>query len=135
MPEGFHDLRVQVDDGMLRLGCRYGKGIWSTTISVDLKMWLVAQEVNLIGLELVSLRAGGLPISRQLILDYITDAARKTNIDVKWYHRKNNPVAVLKLQADQVRPTIQIQRFEFQAGKIIIVGRSIDSHITQVSKK
>lgn len=129
LPDGFRDLRVQVEDGLLRLGCRYGKGFWSTTISVDLKMWLVANEVNLIGVELVNLRAGGLPISRQMVLDYITDAALRNNIDVKWYHRKNNPVGVLKLQADQVRPTLQIQRFELKAGKIIIVGRSIDGHI------
>ena len=83
-------------------------------------MWLVAQEVNLIGVEIVSLRAGGLPISRQSILDYITDAARRKNIDVKWYHRKDNPVGILKPQADQVRPTIQIH-----TSSVVDEGKSV----------
>jgi hypothetical protein len=135
LPDGFHDLRVQIEDGMLRLGCRYGKGFWSTTITIDLKIWLVAKEVNLIGVELVSLRAGGLPVSRQIVLDYITEAGHRKNIDVKWYHRKSNPVAIMKLQADQVRPTIQIQRLDLQLGKMIIVGRSTDVHVGQTTSR
>ncbi len=128
LPDGFHDLRVQVEEGKLRIGCRYGKGFWSTVLSIEVKMWLVANEVNLIGIELVNLRAGGLPVSRQIILDFITETARRSNIEVKWFHRKENLVAILKLQADQIRPTIQIQRFELQPGKIVIVGRSTDGH-------
>jgi hypothetical protein len=131
LPDGFHDMRVQIEEGKLRLGFRYGEGFWSTILSIDVKMWLVADEVNMIGLEIVNLRAGGLPVSRQIILDYITETARRSNIDVRWYHRKNNPVAILKLQADQVRPTIQLQRFELKAGKIVVVGRSTESHIGQ----
>ncbi|MCE9534098.1 MAG: hypothetical protein K8T89_23715 [Planctomycetes bacterium] len=134
LPEGFHDLRVLIDDGKLLLGCRYGKGNWSVILSIEMKIWLVANEVNLIGVEVENLRAGALPISRQIILDYITEAARRSNIDVKWYHRNGNPVAILKLQANQVRPTIQIQRLELkagkdgEAGKLIIVGRSTETH-------
>ena len=135
LPDGFHDLRVQVEDGKLRLACRYGKGFWSTVLSIEMKMWLVANEVNLVGVELVNLRAGGLPISRQIMLDYITDVARRSNIEVKWFHRKDNLVAILKLQADQVRPTIQIQRFELQPGKIVIVGRSTEGHVSTISSK
>jgi hypothetical protein len=126
LPDGFHDLRVEVEDNKLRLGCRYGTGFWSSVLSIEVKMWLVANEVNLVGVEILNLRAGAIPLSRQVILDYITEAARRSNIDCTWYHRNGNPVAVLKLQADQVRPTIQIQRFELQRGKIIIVGRSTE---------
>src|SRR5215207_5742414 len=42
LPEGFHELRVQIDENTLRLGCRYGTGFWSTVLSIDLRMWLVA---------------------------------------------------------------------------------------------
>jgi hypothetical protein len=134
LPDGFHDLRVQVEDGKLRLGCRYGNGFFSTIMSVEIKMWLVANEVNLIGLEIVKLRAGAIPLSRQVILDDITEAARRANIEVRWYHRKSNPVAVLRLQAEESRPTIQIQRFELQAGKIVVVGRSTDNYGAQSPK-
>lgn len=135
LPEGFRELRVQIDENTLRLGCRYGTGFWSTVLSIDLRMWLVANEVNLIGVEVMNLRAGALPLSRQVILDYITEAARRSNIDCTWYHRDGNPVAILKLQADQVRPTIQLQRFELKPGKIVIVGRSTETYFTQPAPK
>jgi hypothetical protein len=130
LPDGFHDLRVQIEEGRLRLGCRYGQGFFSTVLSIDVKMWLIANEVNLIGVELLELRAGALPISKQNVLGYITEAARRANIDVKWYHRQNNPVAIFRLQANQVRPTIQIQRFELKPGKMVIVGRSTEGQVS-----
>jgi hypothetical protein len=135
LPDGFHDMRVQIEEGKLRLGCRYGAGFWSSVLSIDVKMWLVAREVNLIGVEILSLRAGALPISRQFVLDYITEAARRSNIEVTWFHREGNPVAILKLQADQTRPTIQLQRFELQQGKIVVVGRSTDPHVSHSTGK
>lgn len=128
LPDGFQDLRVQVEDGKLRLGIRYGSGMFSTILSVEVRMWLVANEVNLIGIEILSLRAGALPVSKQMILSYITETARKSNIDCTWYRHGGNPVAILKLQGDQLRPTIQLQRFDLQEGKIVIVGRSIEQN-------
>ena len=127
LPDGFHDLRVQIEEGKIRLGVRYGSGFWSTILSIDLKVWLVSDEVNLVALEVDNLRAGGLSISRQVIIDNITEAARRKNIDVNWYHHHGNPVAIMKLQADRMRPTIQLQRLELQPGRIVIMGRSPDS--------
>jgi len=133
LPDGFHDLRVRIEAGEIVLGCRYGNGFWSTILSIELRIWLVANpgneitEMNKVAVEVVNLRAGVLPISRQIVLDQITEIAHRKNIDVKWYHREGNPVAILKLQADQPRPTILLQRFELQPGKIVIVGRSTEN--------
>jgi hypothetical protein len=129
LPAGFHGLRVLVEEGRLRLGCRLGTGVFSSVLSIDAKMWLVAgDEPNLIGVEILDLSVGALPVSRQIILDSITEAARQRNIDVRWYRRKSNPVAIFKLQADLARPTIQIQRFELHQGKIVVVGRSTENY-------
>jgi hypothetical protein len=127
LPDGFHDLRVSFELDRIRLGARYGTGFWSTVVSIDLKIWLVENETNLMGLEIVSLRAGGLPVSPQIVLNRITEAARRANIDVKWYHLKGNPVAILKLQADLRYPTIQLRELRIQQGQLIIRGRPIDS--------
>ena len=135
LPEGFHDLRVQLEENKIRLGCRYGTGFWSSTLSIDVKMWLVAHEVNTVALEIVSLRFGAFPVSRQIILDRITEAAHRWNIGVAWYHRNGNPVAILKLQANVDRPTFQLQRFELQPGKMIIVGRSTGGSVGRPSIK
>jgi len=126
LPDGFHDLRLQIEEGKLRLGCRYETRLFSTVLTIDVRMWLIANEVNLIGVEIVNLRAGALPISRQNVLEYITEAARRSNIDVRWHQKNGNPVAIFRLQADQIRPTIQLHRFELQPGKMVIVGRSTE---------
>jgi hypothetical protein len=125
LPDGFQDLRVQVEEGKVRLGCRYEKGLASTILSIEAQVWLVPGEKNLIGVELTNLWAGALPVSRQVVLDYIAEAAARSQIEVTWRYRDDNPVAILRLQADKERPTIQLQRFELQAGRIIIAGRSI----------
>jgi hypothetical protein len=124
LPDGFQDLRVQVEEGKLRLGCRYEHGLASTVLSIEAKVWLVEGEVNQIGVELSNLRAGAFPVSRQIILDYISEAAARSHIEVAWRYDDDNPVAILRLQADPARPAIQVQRFELHAGSILIAGRS-----------
>ena len=60
LPKGFHSPRVAIDGDRLKLGFRYGEGFWSTVVSVELRVWLVADEVNLMAVEVCDLRAGRL---------------------------------------------------------------------------
>lgn len=126
LPDHCHDLRVSVEEDRLRLGFRYGTGFFSTIISIDLKIWLVANETNLIAVEVVRLRAGGMPISPQFFLDRIREIARRENIEVKWYRRDGHPVAMLRLQAYQRQPSIHLQQLRLQQGQIVIFGRSVE---------
>ena len=124
LPDGLHSPRVSIDGDRLRLGFRYRQGFWSTVVWVELKVWLVANEVNLIAVEVCDLSAGGLPIGSHSILDAITEAARDSNIEVTWYRNKGNPVGLFRLYADQPRPAAQVLTLEVKDGKIVIAGRS-----------
>lgn len=124
LPDGFTAPRVEMQDGVIRVGCRYGTGFLSTVVSLELKVWLIANEVNMVGLEVVRLRAGSLPISPRWMMEPVAEKARKENIDLNWYRRDGNPVAVFRLQANQIRPTFQIQRLELQKDQLVIVGQS-----------
>src|SRR5439155_8911007 len=77
LPEGFHDPRVKMDDGKMRLGFRYGQGLLSTIVSVELKVWKVPSEVNMLAGEIISLKAGRLPLSSSLILQQISEEVRR----------------------------------------------------------
>ncbi|MCE9532425.1 MAG: hypothetical protein K8T89_15095 [Planctomycetes bacterium] len=127
LPDGFSDLRVQVEEGKLLIGCRYGKGVRSTILSLEAKVWLVEDGVNLIGVELTNAKAGALPVSRDIVLDYISEAAARSHIEVSWRYRDDNPVAILRFQANKERPTIQIQRLELRPGRMVVAGRSVDA--------
>ena len=62
LPKRFHSPRVAVEGDRLRLGFRYGTGFWSTVVSVEFRVWLVAEQVNLMAVEVCDLRLGGLGV-------------------------------------------------------------------------
>ena len=126
LPDGWHAPRVKLEDGKIRIGIRYGQGIFSTILSLEIRFWLVPNQTNVLAMEIVSFQAGSLPISTGTLLDQISAAARREHIDVTWYRKDGHPVALMKFQSDLTRPTFQFSRVELQEGKVIIAGRDAD---------
>ncbi len=122
-PENVTDPRIEFDADRIRIGFRYGVGTWTAVVSVDLRTWLVAKEANTIALELCGLSVGGLPFGSHALMEYVTDAAREWNADVTWYRNGSNPIALIRLQANQNRPTLQMRRFEITDGQVHIHGK------------
>jgi hypothetical protein len=127
LPGGFHSPRVAIDGDRLKIGFRYGRGFWSTVIWVELRVWLVADETNLMAIEVCDLRAGKLGIGTQTILDSIGDAARGSNIDVTWYRHNGNAVGLFRFFPDQPRPASQVLTLDVKDNKIVIAGQSISA--------
>jgi hypothetical protein len=126
LPEGIRDPRVTISPERVRLAFRYNCEPWcNTVVSIDLKVWLT-QEVNVVALEVESLKAGSLPISAQSLLERVSEVARRQDIEVPWYRHQGNPVALLRFQANQSRPTIRLQHLELRHGELVIEGRSAD---------
>lgn len=125
LPKGFHSPRVAVDGDRLKLGFRSGHGFWSTVVSIELRIWLVADEVNLMAVEVCDLRAGRLNVGAQSILDAIAETARDSDIDVTWYRHNGNPVGLFRFFPDQPRPASQVLTLEVREGKIVVAGRSV----------
>ena len=91
---------------------------------VELKVWLVKDEVNLIAVELCGLHAGGLPIGGQSMLDSISEAAHDSNVEVTWYRHGSNTVGLFHFYADQIRPITQIHTLRVADGTITVAGRT-----------
>jgi hypothetical protein len=126
LPDGISDPRVAIEADRLRLGFRYGSGLWSTVVTIDLRVWVAKGEPNVVGLELQGMQAGALPISAQSLLEHVSEAARRQNVEVTWYRYDGNPVALLRFQSRRSRATVQLQQLELQPGKLMIQGHSID---------
>ena len=73
-------------------------------------------------LELCDFRAGALPLGTRSLIDFITEAARRQNIDVTWFRHGGHPVAMLQLQANQSRSTFQLRRLEVHDGRLDIAS-------------
>jgi len=125
LPEGISQPRLVIDANKIRLAFRYGNGFWSTVISIDMRLWLAKEEPNVVALELEAFRAGALPIAAQSLLEQVSEVGRQNGIDVNWYrHTNGHPVALLRFQADQARPTLQLLGVQLEQGAITVKGRS-----------
>jgi hypothetical protein len=125
LPQKVHSPRVAIDGDRLKLGFKYGDGFWSTVVWVELKVWLVKDEPNLVALEVCDLRTGSLPVGSQSVLDSISESAREWNIDVTWYRNGSNPVGLFRFFANQAgQAGSQILTLQVADGKIMVAGRT-----------
>jgi hypothetical protein len=127
LPEGISEPRVALDTDRIRLGFRYGVGAWSSIISLDMRVWLVEKETNMVALEFLGMHAGALPISAHTWLERQLDAIRQRNIEASWYRRQGHPVLLLRFQADRSSPTFRLRELNVQPGMVGISGHSIES--------
>jgi hypothetical protein len=128
LPEGISNPRVSIGPEKIRLAFRYGTEAWcSTVVTIDFRVWLCPREANVVALELQGLRAGSLPITAQSLLERVSEVARRQDIEVTWYRLNGNPVALLRFQATQPRPTVRLERLELSEGQLVIGGRSAEA--------
>ena len=133
LPPGMSEPRVTIEGDRLKIGVRYGSGFWSAVVTLEVRAWLVAGETNMIAVEIESLSAGGVPLSPNVLLDQVTEAARGANMILTWYRHQGKPVAILQYQADQLVPTLILQRLECVDGKLAIVGSSTEAALKRTT--
>jgi hypothetical protein len=126
LPDGLHSPRVRIENGSIRVGARLGTGLFSTVASLEIRIWKVAEGLNTVAMEIVSVQAGELPLSSGSLLDKISTWARREHIEITWYRHEGHPVAIMRFQADLSRPTFQIDDVEVKDGRLSIRGRSMD---------
>lgn len=124
LPPSFHDPRVVVDGDRLKMAVRYGDGFFSSVVNIELKAWLVGEELNTVAVEVVDLSAGSLPIGAKWLLDKITEAANEGNVEVRWYRHDGHPVGLFHFYANQARPATQIRAVSIADGQIVVAGRT-----------
>lgn len=126
LPEGIREPRLVIEPDKIRVAFRYGAGLWSTIVTIDLRVWLVKGEPNVVALKLIGFHAGALPISAQSLLESITKTCQDNGIGVDWYRDDGAPVALLRFQAEQPHPTLELETIKLESGAIHIEGRTKD---------
>jgi hypothetical protein len=127
LPDGISEPRVLFEADRMRLSFRYRTGLINTVISIAVRIWLPENEPEVVVVSLERIQAGLLPYSAHWILERISEVARQNGIEVSWYRHDGHPVAVLRFQADQPHPTLQLKAVQFEPGVITIHGRSNDA--------
>ena len=124
LPEDCTNPRLAIEGDRIKLGFTYGEGFWSSVVWVELRVWLPKHETNVIAVELVSLKAGALPMSAQSLLESIREAVHDANVEVSWYRHEGRPVGLFRFYANQMRPATQIHTLKIADGHITIAGRT-----------
>jgi hypothetical protein len=107
----------------MRLSFRYRSRFITTVISLQLRVWVPRGEPTVVALGLESFRAGLVPFTAQWLLERISEVARQNSIEVSWYRHEGHPVALVRFQADQPRPTLELKAVQFEPGRITIHGQ------------
>jgi hypothetical protein len=117
--------RVAVDGDRLRLAARYGCGFWSTVVSAELRAWVIADEPNLFAVEVLSFRAGGLPLAKRMFMERVNRFADENYLSVSWFRSDGNPVAVCRWLPNQSRPSTLLQTIAIGDGRVAVGGRNL----------
>jgi hypothetical protein len=120
------DPRIAFEPDQFRLGFRYGKGLWSTIISMTVRVWVPKEDSSAVVLELANLRAGALPVSAQSVLEEISRLLREQDLEINWYRVNGHPAAVLRFQSDQQHAPVQLAAIQSKDGVLVIQGRTND---------
>jgi hypothetical protein len=125
-PEGFSDPRVSIDQDRIRLGFRYGGKRWSAIVSIDLRVWLVENEPNVIALQVEQMRVGSLPITVQSLLERFAEAVRRQDIEkdieMSWYRHNGKPVALVRIAPGRKDPAVQLLQVKMHPGMMSLRG-------------
>ncbi len=116
----------------MRLAFRYGKGLWSSIISIDFAVWLTPER-NVVALKLLGLQAGSLPIGAQTLLDNLSELVENNGVQIDWYHHEGRPVALLRFQPGQNDSAVELQAVQLGQGSIQIRGKRADAMTTRTT--
>lgn len=117
--------RVEFGGDRIRFAARRGSGFWSTVVSVELRAWLIADEPNTVAVEVVSLKAGALPLPERLVMDRVTAFGADNRATVTWFRSNGRPVAVVRWLNNQARPTTLLQTVTVADGSVSVGGRNL----------
>jgi hypothetical protein len=127
LPAGMSEPRVAFEQDFMRLSFRYQNTFVNTIVSIGIRVWLPKNETNTIAVQFLGFQAGLMPFSAQWLLERISETARQNAIEVTWYRHAGYPVALLRFQADQPRPTLTFKGIQFEKGSVTIVGHSTET--------
>ncbi len=122
---GMNRPRMDIQGDRLILSDRYGRGLFSTVWSLELRVWLVDREPNLLAVEVVGFYAGSMPLPKRSVMTRMGDAARRAKAEVTWYRHDGNPVGLFKLFANQSGASTQLLTLNVKDGTLSVGGKNL----------
>ncbi len=92
--------RFAFDNQLVQVGFEFQKGPFSTIINLSCKVWF--PQPNRLVIEIVSARAGAMPLPISYVRRIFENFLDDMNIDVEWKQNRGNLVGVIQLNVDRL---------------------------------
>ena len=124
LPSSVADPRVSIESDRLTLACRYNRGDWKCVLSVVVDVYLA--EPNVVALRIRKARAGAVPLPLDEVLDRITTAAGKIDLQLRWQQVEGDPVALVSIRPprDDDERVVRIESIKLGDGEVYLAGSS-----------
>ena len=119
---GMHDPRVHITPQGITMACQVDRGGFHGVVSLQISAFVESDDV--VGLRIHKARLGAIPWSFRTVLDEITAAARKSNVDIRWRQADNDPVALIKVTSahGDRKQIIRIDTIRLEEGALAVAG-------------
>lgn len=120
---GIRDPRIAITRDCLTLGFRSKASGVETIFSVDASV-LVTKD-GAIGIRLMSVRAGALPLPVMKAADILADATAKLKLPVRWSQQDGQPVAIVAIASPSLENRqFSIDSIELRNGEMYVAGHT-----------
>ena len=122
LPESLSDLRVTIGSDQLTLACRLDRDGWQCVVSLLVEVYLA--EPNVLALRIRKARAGAIPLPLDDVLEQISRAARRMDLELEWRQADGDPVALLSIRSpkDADGRLVRIESLELAENEIYLAG-------------
>jgi hypothetical protein len=124
LPSNMRDPRIAIDHDILTLGFRTKSGGVETVISVDASVLLT--ETGDVGIRLISVRAGALPLPIMQLADQLATACKKLKLPVRWTQEKGQPIAIVNISSNASAENREfcIDSIELRKNEMYVAGHT-----------
>ena len=122
LPPAMRDPRVRIAPDGITLACLIERGGLHCVVSLEVDVYLDAP--NVLAFRLRKARAGAVPWPLGQVLEGASEAARHSDLRVRWQQAKGDPVALVTLPpvAGGGGRTIRIEKIQLEDGVIRVAG-------------
>lgn len=124
IPADVHDPRVAIAPDALTLGFRTTQGGVETVVSVDASVFVT--EAGAIGVRLLGVRAGALPLPVTKAAEEIAAGCRGLSVPVRWTQQERRPVAIIDVDQSLSKGDhrLVVDSIELGDGELYVAGRT-----------
>jgi hypothetical protein len=124
LPKGMRDPRVHIGPPPqgITMACQVDRGGFHGVFSLQISAFVESDDV--VGLRVHGAWLGKIPWSIQSVLVKIADAARKSNVDIRWRQAGNDPVALIKITSAEGnrRQVVHVHTILLEEGALVVAG-------------